>query len=241
VRALRVRSAHWTQSARTCSHAGAWEPEYEGTPRPKYFPRTCRRFQSTLSHELRSNGRIRRTGLAQIRSVSRQGAKVLQGAIETGGARGVTGVTTGLRSSWRAWRAWRLGVRYVLYSGSHAPASMPLSEAPTARLLVPTLRVGMPGGRSASGLGAGRGATARAPTQERGSQKALSNAPSACLRGPVNSPPVSGTNPNIPAADRWGSFLTPTYRATALPAKRLVRTADPSVPDMGMYLLPERR
>jgi len=41
----------------------------------------------------------------------RQDAKVLHGAIETGGARGVTGVTAGLRSSWRAWR---LGVRYVL-------------------------------------------------------------------------------------------------------------------------------
>ena len=27
VRALRVRSWHWTRSARTCSHAGAWEPE----------------------------------------------------------------------------------------------------------------------------------------------------------------------------------------------------------------------
>ncbi len=40
----------------------------------------------------------------------------------------------------------------------------------TARLLVPTLRVGMPGGRSASRLGAGRGAPALTPTQECGSQ-----------------------------------------------------------------------
>jgi len=76
---------------------------------------------SDTGGELRSNGHIRRTGLAQIRNVSRQDAKVLQGAIETGGARGVMVVTAGLRSSWRAWR---LGVRYVL-SRLHGRESSP--------------------------------------------------------------------------------------------------------------------